>query len=151
MAISKKIVASENIKVVAFIDDCVTVDRETYETYLENLNEELLELEGEPTRFILKTVLTYDQQTKLDSKVSISKETKNAVIAGQSLQEIRLALVGIEAPQSQDLENRLEFKKDSDGLASKELIAALASCEIVGDLLGALRYARTGTKHLQKK
>lgn len=126
------------IKVVSSKDSSVKCSDEDYEKYAETLDESYLRLEGEPTRFLLRSSLDYkgheiimDKQTKMGDKGKV--EFSLAYI----LSEVRMALVGIENPESLPKDQHIEFKRESDGYASKELIASLQSHGVVMELFKA--------------
>lgn len=147
-----KLGSNDTIKVVAFQDDCVNCSRETYNTYLQNLDENLLELNGEPTRFVLKKILPYNVQSQIESdRIKVDSKTQLMTVSMSSLHEIRVSLIAIESPSDQKAEDRIEFKKDSDNYASKDLMAALNSVGIVTDLYTAKQAAASSVSHLQKK
>ncbi len=149
MALSKR--SAQTIKVVALADDSVNCSREVYDLYLISLDEALLQLEGEPTRFVVRTVLPYDLQQKLDNDKVKMDAARNMQIATSSLPEARAILVGIEAPSTQSAEDRIEFKKDSDGLASKDLVTELNANGICADLVTARSNSISAKPSVEKK
>jgi len=111
------------------------VEEEVYESYLEDLDESKLPIEGESTRFILKRTLPYrDTKRVMNSQVSFD-DGKAMVNVSFIMDEVRCALVGIEGPGSE------AFKKDKDGYASMEIVNALYNSGVLMDLYNARRNA----------
>lgn len=141
------------IKIVAKIDSAVTCSAEDYEAYLQSLNEDLLQLSGVPTRFVVRKILPYGAQKDIDAgrvKVQASGE---AFVSTQTLDEARAILVGIENPADLEEAEKIKYEKDKDGYASKELIASLAAAGVTDNLINARRYALAHTtgEALKKK
>ena len=150
MALNK--IKCETISVVAFQDDCVSCPRETYDDYLSDLDEAKLQLSGTPTRFMLRLVLGYEEQKKIEnSRVAMNSNDRSMAIATSSMPEMRAALVGITCPPDQLEADRIEFKKDTDGLVSKTLIADLNALGVCADLQFARSNAVAKTQVNQKK
>jgi hypothetical protein len=110
---------------------------ENYAAYLDTLDESLLGLEGEPTRFHLamsnklKDVLAAkDGMTSLAMK---AKDGGDIPIYSLMFQQVRIAL--------KDITTGVEsmMRKGSDGLASDDLMAALAAQDILPELFAALQ------------
>lgn len=125
------------IKVISKKDSSVTCDDEAYAQYQENLDESLLALDGVPTRFVLKKALTYKEQQKVKDAQIKMKGKELSVSMSYMMEEIRLALVGIENPADLPLDQQIVYKKDSDGRTSEELIALLESAGVVTELYAA--------------
>lgn len=126
-----------NIKVISSKDSSVKCDEEAYKLYTETLDEELLELEGVPTRFILKKGLNYkEQQIVKDAQIQM-KGKEFSISLSYMMEEVRLALVDIENPADLPDTQKILYKKASDGRASQELIALLESAGIVSELFTA--------------
>lgn len=143
---------NENIEVIVSIDPAVNCTTEEYETYLEDLNEDRLKLNGEePTRFVMKKLLDYRSQEK------ISKSLVSADISGgrpdvmslntSAMPELRATLIDIKNPGS-----GMEFTRDrDDNLASRELVSKLNSVGCADQLLAARRNAVKQTTIVSKK
>jgi hypothetical protein len=137
MALSIRNQTANTIKVICRLDAAVpeSVTTEKWDEYLSTLDESLLELTEVPSRFILKKVLSYDAQIHIQNiQANISSDGRALVQLGYVLEEIRCSLVGIEHPNS---ECEPKFSKESDGYASKELIALLSSAGVIQDLFRA--------------
>lgn len=127
----------ETIKVVARVDDSFQGTDFEYENYLTSLDESVLNLKSEPTRFIVRKVLPYAATKDIEAgRMKIDQETRQISVSTQSLEEARAILVGIENPSHVGAD-AIEFKKDSDGYASRELIASLATAGIVANIIQA--------------
>lgn len=134
--------ATEVIKVICHLDDCINCTDEEYEKYLETLDESILQLSDEadkfPVRFVLRTELNYKAQRQIKKdQVSVSEEGGMGVNMGFTMLDIRLSLIDIEHPSSP----KLEFSKGKDGLADQELVARLDSYGIAQDLYNARQNA----------
>jgi len=125
------------IKVISRKDSAVNCDDEAYELYQKQLDEELLELEGDPTRFVLKRGLSYkEQQTVKDAQVKMDGK-KFSITLSYMMEEVRIALIDIENPGDIEESQKIIFKKADDGKASKELIAMLETFGVVTELFTA--------------
>lgn len=131
----------EVIKVIARIDGSVKCDDQAYEMYLRSLNEDLLELDGAPTRFLVRKVLPYGAQKDIDAQRVKVQSTGEAFVSTQTLDEARAILVGIENPSELPEAEAIKFERDKDGYASKELIASLATAGVTDNLVNARRFA----------
>ena len=123
-----------NIKVISSKDSAVTCDIETYKEYLTNLDESLLELNGEPTRFVLKKGLNYkEQQIIKDAQIKMDGK-EYQIRMSYMMDEMRLALIDIENPADLSEDQKIIFKKASDGKVSHEIVALLESAGILSEL-----------------
>ena len=114
---------NSNIEVIVKVDTAVKCDDEEYQQYIETGNEDFLKLEGEPTRFVMKKNLSYQLAKKVkDSQVSFNKG-EVGINFGYVYEEVRCALVDIKNPG----DDRLKFKKASDGACSEKIL------ELLGD------------------
>lgn len=141
-----------NIKVVSSKDSAVTCNDEEYQSYLEDLDESKLKLEGEPTRFVMKRVLSYKEQEAVkNSQVKVEKGNVS-ITMGFMMQEVRQALVDIENPADADPATKIEYKRESDGKTSYDLIALLESAGICSELYAArAANVKVVTEVLKKK
>lgn len=143
----------ETIKVIARVDDSFEASDFEYENYLISLDESLLNLKSEPTRFIVRKVLPYAATKDIEAgRMKIDQETRQISVSTQTLDEARAILVGIENPPGVGA-NAIEFKKDSDGYAARELIASLATAGIVANIVQARGHANANnnTDQVKKK
>lgn len=131
------------VRVVSQVDSALVKDEEAYKNYQKTLDESFLTFkEGEePTRFVLKKVLSYDAAQKV-------KNEQTKIVNGQiSLQlsfmseDVRQSLVDIENPAYLNDFDKILYKKESDGGASKELMSLLEAADVVNDLYSA-RHAK---------
>lgn len=107
-----------------------------YQRYLETLDESLLQLKPgvEPTRFVMRKVLPFAQAQKIKTEqAAVGAEGRMEVRMGFIMDEVRAALIDVKNPGSPSL----AYKRDSDGLASRELVSLLDSVGIVNELFTA--------------
>lgn len=123
----------KTIAVVVSKDSAVHCTEEEYEQYQQTLDESLLHLDGEPTRFILKKTLAYkDTQRVINAQMSFDEETKKPKMnAAFFMEEVRCALVGMTGPGSDG------FKKDPDGCAASGIVNYLYNAGVLMDLFNA--------------
>lgn len=143
----------KTIEVIARIDEAIGLDEsdtaEVYNAYLESLDEGLLNLKPgiEPTRFVLRVDLPYDDYKRIQSEMIQMKTDPTKVrqnhmdvsvdVIGPRYETIRAALIDIKNPDSVPEADRVMFKKDTDGLAAKELVVLLARAGVLEDLATA--------------
>ena len=140
---------SDNFEVISSKDSSIGASPEKYSEYLSTLNESLLELKpgSEPTRFIMRKILPYGVQQRLRNEQTTIKHTGEASIhIGFIMEEVRASLVDIKNPGS----SMLVYKRDSDGLASKELVSLLEAAGIAGELYKARQTALSDTAPAKK-
>jgi hypothetical protein len=136
---------ADTFKLVSRHDGSIAEDLtdEEFELYQESLDESHLRLQSEPTRFTIKRTLTFDAQKEVTrQQVRVGRDGKPQVDFSFMLDEVRFALVGIENPVDMPEEDKIVFKKDADGFASKDLIAKLNAAGIVSEI-----YSAKQTKH----
>ncbi len=124
------------LKVVSYIDSAVTCDRDTYTTYLQNLDESLLGLNSEPTRFILKRSFSVAEHQAIKSAQASIKGKDVQINLGYVLLEVKYALVDIEGGA-----DGFGMLKDSNGYAQDSLISLLEESGILMDLFTARQAA----------
>ena len=123
------------IKVIVSKDTAVNCSDEDYEKYTETLDESLLNLQGEPTRFVMKKNLSYEaNQRVMDAQASFHKGQVQMKMS-YVLEEVRACWIGIENPPG--VEKAMVFKRENDGLASKQLVSALHNAGVLMDLYKA--------------
>jgi len=118
----------KNLKVVLLADDAVgNKDDDNYMSYLKTLNEEMLDLKGEPTRFVLRSTLTWNAKEMLRKRNIRYNPSEGQMDMDITYMTdlVRFSLIGVENPESVPKEKQITFKRDSDGYASKELVNAL--------------------------
>lgn len=139
------------IKVISRNDAAIKdVDEESYEEYLEELNEEYLGIdENTPvTRFVMRKVLSYKSILKVkNAQITMDNGVVKPQLSFMS-EDVRLALVGIENPEVPDDQkgNLLQFKRESDGGASFKIMEVLESANAVMDLYTARQNSNKGSK-----
>jgi len=110
---------------------------QNFPAYLESLDESLLGLNGEPTRFHLSVSSKLkDVLAAKDGMTSIAMKAKDGgdiPLYSLMYQQVRVALKDITTgPESM-------MRKGSDGMAADDLMAALASSDILPELFTALQ------------
>lgn len=136
---------SGNFKLISSIDPAVncSVDGENsdYDNYLKTLDEDLLNLSAEPTRFVAKRTLDF-RAHKAIKGAQIEKDGKEMkVTTAFIMEQVRQSLTDIENPEGTKTD--LNYKRDDDGKASRELIADLESLGIVMELYTAQNELKT--------
>ena len=148
------------IRVVLNTDSAVKCDSHTYDDYLESFkvdgigNEKLLDMEEEPTRFVLKTDLTYQEKKKLETehmKMKVGEDGGVDVGAFYIRDMIRYHFIAIANPKSVPLEKHLRFQKDNDGLIRRDFLMRLEKHKVLPHLIKALTNAKGDTKDDQEK
>jgi hypothetical protein len=140
------------IKVISSKDQSVCCDEDVYAEYQKTLNEDLLKMDGEPTRFVLKKGLNYrEQQVVKDAQVKMDGK-KLQITLSYMMEEVRIALIDIENPENLPEDQKIKYKKTEDGKTDRELIAMLESAGIVTELFAA-RQGSLGvlTEEVKKK
>lgn len=138
------------IKVISQVDSAVKCDDEAYEEYLKTLDERFLELDGDPTRFVLKKYLTWSEQDQVDDLKTKVEGRKVKVQMGFMSEDVRLSLVDIENPPSVPDIQQLRIEKDKWGKPSKEFIGLLRDIKVVNDLYNARASSHTSDVDLKK-
>lgn len=129
--------ADKTIKVVVSKDSAVHCSEDDYEKYTETLDESLLHLEGDPTRFVLRKNLTYEASQKvMDAQASFVKG-KVQMNMSYVLEEVRASWIGVENPPDVSKIDAIVWKRDNDGLANKQLVAGLQNAGVLMDLFKA--------------
>lgn len=125
------------IKVVVSKDTAVNCSEDEYEKYTETLDESLLQLDGCPTRFILRKNLSYEASQKvMDAQASFVKG-KVQMNMSYVLEEVRAALIGVENPPDLSKDESIIWKRENDGLTNKQLVAGLQNAGVLMDLYKA--------------
>jgi hypothetical protein len=138
---------SGNFKLVSSKDPSVRCDEETYDKYLQSLDESLLNLEGEPTRFVIKRTLDYRSHKAVKGSQLERDGKEMKATTAFIMEQVRQSLVDIENPEGTQTD--LVFKRASDGKASEELVADLESLGIVMEIYtaqGELKDTMVGVK-----
>lgn len=138
--------AQGDIEVVVSKDSSVGCDKEGYQAYLKSFsgdapNEAILKLKGEPTRFLLKRELSWQEKQKLRARNIKIKGKQINMNVNYSAELARAHLVGIRNPTGMADDQKLEFTTDIDGLASRVLMNKLDTAGVIGDLVSAVSAA----------
>lgn len=137
------------ISVIVHKDSSISkTSEESYESYLEDLDETKLTFEEgmEPTRFIMKKTLPYkDSKMVMNSQVGIDEDGKPKVQMSFVLDEVRCALVGMQGAGSDS------FVKDKDNYASMQVVNSLHQAGVLMDLYNARKNAAGENSDESKK
>lgn len=128
-----KKLTNEKIKVILMQDDSLDHSdesklQEAYSEYLKTLDESKLPLveDPRPIRFVMTLAQNIDGASEvLNQQISVDANGNVRQNMGAILPYLRAVLVDIENDPKLPKEDRFEFKKDSDGLAAKEIIGAI--------------------------
>jgi len=143
---------NETFKVVLRLDSAIGCQPDDYDRYLDTLDESVLQLQEEPTRFVMRKVLPYRLASGVQDKQFSFKKGEVEVRSSFMLEEVRCSIVGIENPPHLSSDERLEFKADGDGGASEDLMAVLGASGLVMDLYRARQTANGNrNEHAVKK
>lgn len=141
----------KQIRVVLKADSCVTVGDNEYNEYLESFvdgkgNEDFLELNGEPTRFVMVTSLKWDKKKAIEKENIKVKAGNNLDVSSFYMRDlIRASLIRIDNPEGIPSEKKLKFIRDqTDGLISKDFMDKLEESRQIGHLGKALLNASKG-------
>lgn len=147
MAFELEMDTKKTVSVIVSKDSSISATSdEDYDSYLEDLDETKLTIEGEPTRFILKQTLPYkDTKRVMNSQVSIGEDNKPQINISFMMDEVRCALVGMEGPGSG------AFVKDKDGYAAQDIVNALHNRGVLMDLYNARKNAAGESEEDPKK
>lgn len=149
MGFSYSPTGENQFKVVSSIDDTLGPNAD-YKKYLDTLDESHLDLQGVPTRFVMRRRLPYKLSQKVASAQMTMKDGEMQFNAGYINDEVRVSLTGIEF--SADCPAPFEFKKDGDGGAHTDIMEILLELGVVMDLFAARATAvKAVTDQLKKK
>jgi len=137
----------DSVEVICSKDEAVTCDKAGFDEYLKTLDESHLKLaEGiNPTRFVLKKTLAYDEQKRIKNSQLGFKDGDMQIKLGYMVEEIRYRMTDIKGPG-----NGMAFRKDSDGYVAKGLIEKLDSYGIIKELHDAVT-ASLAMRQVSKK
>lgn len=140
---------SSVLKVVVSKDSAVKCSPEEYQSYLEDLDESKLKLEGEPTRFVMSKTLNFKaHQELLRAQAKFGVKGKVEPDLSYILVEVRLSLKDVENPKDLPLNKQIIYKRDSDGFCSEDLVAGLQSHGVLMDLQIALSNSKSKKEDL---
>lgn len=120
------------IEVISSKDESVRCEAGDYSKYLETLDESLLDLDPNvsPTRFVLRTSLKYDESKAIkNQQLGYKMNGEMSILTGFMMDVIRTCLIDIKGAGT-----GIEFKKDRDGKASKDLVGKLDQHGIMQEL-----------------
>lgn len=143
----------DTLRVAVSIDSALDMTAEEHDYYLESLDEGLLKFhEGQqPTWFVMKKVLPFGLSKRVQNEQISTKGREIQLNYGYILEEVRCALVDIQNPPSVSDEQKINFKKASDGGADEELVSLLHAAGVVQELYKARAGAIKNLSELAKK
>lgn len=155
MALSYSV--SDTFKLIVSKDDSIDHEKSDYELYAKTLDESHLVFikDTEPTRFVIKSRLSYQNSELIKSKqikMKIGGESEFNI--GYVLDEVRYSLIDIENPSYLKEDQKIKFEKDKDGYASKDLITKLEQIGIIYEITNAranISSSTSKTEDLKKK
>lgn len=138
----------DSIEVICSKDEAVGCDADGFQEYLKTLDESFLKLDPmlSPTRFVLKKILSYEEQKRVKNGQLGFKDGDMHIKLGYMVEDVRYRLTDIKGPGK-----GLEFKKDADGYAANALIAKLDSYGVVKELYEAVQSALALKPTVSKK
>ena len=143
----------DTFEVIVSIDSALDSTPEQWEKYRETLDESHLSFkEGmEPTRFVMRRVLPFALDKKVQNEKVTTKDGKMEVQLGFISEEVRASLVDIKNPADVPQEQWIKFEKEKDGGASEKLMELLSAVSIVDELFSARQVKVIRTSDLLKK
>lgn len=136
MAINLSSFQDQTFAVICSKDSAIG-NPQNFQAYLESLDESLLALNGEPTRFHLSVSSKLkDVLAAKDGLTSIAMKAKDGgdiPLYSLMYQQVRVALKDIKTGEES------MFRKGQDGMAADDLMAALAANDILPELFAALQ------------
>lgn len=124
---------------ISRFDSALDYNEEDYEKYLDDLDVSHLSIDlPQATVFVMRRILSYKVSTTIkNEQIKMRGKGEMDVRLGTTMmEEVRASLIDIKHPQGVD-PGKLAYKKESDGLASMELLALLETYGIVADLYKA--------------
>jgi hypothetical protein len=137
---------ASTVEVVVSKDTAIGCSEEEYEKYIECLDESILKLTCEPTRFVLRKNLPYEASQKVMNAQATYEKGRVQMQMSFVMEEVRAALIDIKSPPEVPKSDRLEFKRENDGLASKQLISILQGSGVLMDIFRARSAVSSGPK-----
>ncbi len=144
MAIKVSQIADGKIEVISRLDDSIlNVSTETYEKYLQTLDESILTFveNSMPTRFVLRKVLPYKMAQKVQNKQVKFEKGEAQFQMSFMAEEVRCSLIDIKNHPDLPQDQQIRFERADDGGASDDLIARLMAAGIAQDLYIAKKNA----------
>lgn len=139
---------SGGIEVVLSADGCVKADEKAYKAYLDSFknggvgNEELLKLDGQPTRFQLKRQLSWHEKQRLREKNIKIKGKRVDLSINYSSHMVRLHLTGIRNPDGAPA-GAIKYEVAADGYATFEIMNLLDQTGSINELMAAITNSAT--------
>jgi hypothetical protein len=153
--------ATQYIEVPLRADDALDMTSDEFSAYLESLDPELLKVKpGKfPILFKMRKTLPYHLYLKLENmKMDMVKKKEGDTITNEMVpkmawiaEEVRFSLVDIINPPNAAEDERVEFKRDSDGICSPEIMSELIARGAYMDLWSARQASDKKSVKVQKK
>lgn len=136
-------------------DDALDMTDEEYQSYLESgADSDCLKLkEGvEPTRFVLRKTLKYDDHVRISGmKAKFDATGKFSSDLSFISEEVRCLLIDIKNPDSVPVAHRIMFKRGSDQRASKETMEMIQGLDAINAMYVAYTSALQRNGEVPKK
>lgn len=136
--------STEFIQIPLRIDDALDMTSEEYNAYLKDQNTELLKIKPgmTPVYFKMRKTLPYNQYLKIENmKMELVKKKDGDKVTQEMMpmmawivEEVRFSLVDIINPSDASDDEKVEFKRDSDGACSPEIMSWLVQAGVYMDL-----------------
>lgn len=126
---------------------------EIWAQYLQTNDESLLKFADgqQPTRFVMKKVLSYDQATRVQNAQTTMRDGKVEIQMSFLMEEVRQSLCDIENPDYVPLNERINYKRDNDQACSREIVEGLHALGVIMDLYSARQNATAKFSESLKK
>lgn len=130
---------ADTFRVAISADSALDMTDEEYSLYTDSLDETLLRVkEGqELTWFVMRKVLPFGLAKKVQSEQSSYKNGRMQMDLGYISEEVKCSLVDIINPASVSDDEKIVWKRGSDGSTSEDLMELLISAGIHMDLFRA--------------
>lgn len=133
------------LKVIVSVESTIGIKdpkkrKEAYAEYLKSFrygkqgDEAILQLTGEPTRFVCKSALDWLQKTKLRTKTVKIEGRKPSIDPNITGDTVRRHLIGIENPPGVEKDKELVFSLDKDGFAHFEVMSQLDDAGVLPEI-----------------
>jgi hypothetical protein len=139
--------AKQFVEVALRVDEALDMKDKEYEDYLKTCDFEALKLKPgmTPVLFKLRRILPYHLHLQVENmKMDLVKKKEGDKITNEMVpkmaficEEVRFSIVDIINPPNAAEDQKIEFKRDSDGLCAPEIMSELMSMNVHMDLYQA--------------
>lgn len=151
---------SDYVDVPLRCDDALDMTDEQYNHFLDTLDPNVLVYKQGvlPTFFRMRKMISYGHSQKIeDMKIGMERRKDGDAVTNEvipriawAFEEVRLSLTDVINPPNVPEDQQIVFKRDADGGASTELMAALKALGVDNDLC-RVRQTMGGGKKVDKK